>query len=302
MSAGPAARLRVWPIDLSLPRAHLDTDSWNCSIWSAPASACNLRARRLLTVCIGCNPCRPSAANVNLGFVTGAAVGESSSKRYSKHVIEVLGDHQLGVINFGSPAGSLERQHQRIGRSCVLVVERANVTHQPGTCDRIQSGNCGTLLDHGDESVSGNRHPIAEIATFQESEVLAFGDLVDTVLAVVAAHGARVALTHPGDQASYPRDGVVARVVRDREVAARLEYSGDLTQREPWWIAMQRLRGSDDIEMTRQERQRLNVADNVQPCAEAVWQTSDEFDRVIDAEHLMTGIAQHRSKATAACP
>jgi hypothetical protein len=40
----------------------------------------------------------------------------------------------------------------------------------------------------------------------------------------------------------------------------------------------------------------------VQPCAEAVWQTSDEFDRVIDAEHLMTGIAQHRSKATAACP
>ena len=62
---------------------------------------------------------------------------------------------------------------------------------------------------------------------------------------------------------------------------------------------MQCLRGSDDVEMTRQERQRLDLADDMQPSAEAGWETGDELDRSIDAEDLMTGIVQHRGESAA---
>jgi hypothetical protein len=65
---------------------------------------------------------------------------------------------------------------------------------------------------------------------------------------------------------------------------------------------MQRLGGGDDIEMTRQEWQRLDLADDVQASAEAGREASDKLDRSIDAEDLMTGIAQHRGESAAARP
>jgi len=55
----------------------------------------------------------------------------SASKPDLKHVVEVVVDRQLGVINFSPPAGSLERQHQRIGYPRVLVVEGPDFTQQP---------------------------------------------------------------------------------------------------------------------------------------------------------------------------
>jgi len=63
---------------------------------------------------------------------------------------------------------------------------------------------------------------------------------------------------------------------------------------------MQRLRGGDDVEMTRQKGQRFDLADDVQASAEAGREASDELDRPIDAEDLMAGIAQHRGEAAAA--
>jgi hypothetical protein len=65
---------------------------------------------------------------------------------------------------------------------------------------------------------------------------------------------------------------------------------------------VQRLRRSDDIEMTRQERQRLDLSDDVPASSKAGWETRHEIDCAIDTEHLMTGIAQHRRESAAARP
>jgi hypothetical protein len=63
---------------------------------------------------------------------------------------------------------------------------------------------------------------------------------------------------------------------------------------------MQGLRGSHDVEVAGQERQRLDPADDVQPSAKSSGQTPDEFNGAVNAEHFVTGIAQHRSEAAAA--
>ena len=60
------------------------------------------------------------------------------------------------------------------------------------------------------------------------------------------------------------------------------------------------LRGSDDVEMTRQEWQRLDLADDVPASSEAGWEICHQIDCAIDAEHLMAGIAQHRRESAAA--
>jgi hypothetical protein len=83
-------------------------------------------------------------------------------------------------------------------------------------------------------------------------------------------------------------------------MAAGLKDSGDLTQRDFRRESMQGLRGGHDIEVTRQKRQRLDMADHVQPGAKASRQIRNEFHGAIDAEHLMTGSAQHRGETTAA--
>jgi hypothetical protein len=64
---------------------------------------------------------------------------------------------------------------------------------------------------------------------------------------------------------------------------------------------VQSLRGSDDVEMTRQERQRLDLADDMPVSSEARWESSHHVDRAIDAEHLMPGGGQHRGESAAAC-
>ena len=61
------------------------------------------------------------------------------------------------------------------------------------------------------------------------------------------------------------------------------------------------LRGSDDVEMTRQEWQRLDLADDAGEFRGG-REICHQIDRAIDAEHLMTGIAQHRRESAAACP
>jgi hypothetical protein len=54
--------------------------------------------------------------------------------------------------------------------------------------------------------------------------------------------------------------------------------------------------------MTRQERQRLDLANDMAPSSKAGRKASHEFDGAIDAEHFMTGIAQHRRKTTPSSP
>ena len=94
-------------------------------------------------------------------------------------------------------------------------------------------------------------------------EVGAFGNHFDAVFAELTAHGTGVGVPHQGNQTPNPRHCVVARVVRDREVAAGLEDPGNFGEGESGREAMQGLRGSDDVEMTRQEGQRLDLADDV---------------------------------------
>jgi hypothetical protein len=65
---------------------------------------------------------------------------------------------------------------------------------------------------------------------------------------------------------------------------------------------MQRLRRSDHVEMTRQERQGFDLADDVPASPQTGRQASHQIDRAIDAEHFMTGIAQHCRESAAARP
>jgi hypothetical protein len=66
IGAGPVAPLGVWPIDLSLPRAHFRLVELRPQ--AAPPSVGNLRSPSLPTVCMGYNVCRPPATNVDVGF------------------------------------------------------------------------------------------------------------------------------------------------------------------------------------------------------------------------------------------
>jgi hypothetical protein len=52
--------------------------------------------------------------------------------------------------------------------------------------------------------------------------------------------------------------------------------------------------------MTRQERQRLDLANDMPASSKAGREASHKVDRAIDAEHFMTGIAQHGRESTAA--
>jgi hypothetical protein len=131
---------------------------------------------------------------------------------------------------------------------------------------------------------------------------VALGDLVDAVRAIVAAHGVRIRFTHQGDEPPHPGNGVVARVVRDRQVTAGFENSGDLGERESWCEAVQRLCCGDDVEMARQKGQGFDLANDVETRAESGRKTSNELNRSIDAEDFVAGIVQHRSKPAAARP
>jgi hypothetical protein len=167
------------------------------------------------------------------------------------------------------------------------------------TCLGVEPGNCWAPFHHGDQPISGDRHPIAKVATFEETEVLALGDFLDTVFPVVAAHGFGIGLSHQPDEAADPWNGVIARVVRNRQMAARLQNSGDLAEREFSREVMQRLCGRDDIEVAGKEGQRLDAAYDVPPTTETGGQTSNPVDGAIDAEHLVAGIGKQAGETAA---
>ena len=167
------------------------------------------------------------------------------------------------------------------------------------TCLEVEPGNCWPPFHHGDQPISGDRHPIAKVATFEETEVRALGDFLDAVFAVVAAHRFWIGLPHQPDEAADPWDGVVARVVRDRQMAAGLQDSSDLAERLFSREVMQRLCGRDDIEVAGKERQRLDAAYDVPAAAETGRQTSNAVDGAIDAEDLVAGIGKEAGETAA---
>src|SRR5215210_4953106 len=146
------------------------------------------------------------------------------------------------------------------------------------TCRGVEPGNCRPPFHHGDQPVSSDRHPIAKVATFKETEVLALRDFLDTIFAVVAAHGFWIGHPHQPDEAADPWDGVIARVVRNCQMAARLQNSGDLAEREFSREVMQRLCSRDDIEVAGKERQRLDAAYDMPAAAKTGRQISNAVD------------------------
>src|SRR4051812_49869269 len=81
---------------------------------------------------------------------------------------------------------------------------------------------------------------------------------------------------------------------------ARLKDPGDFAERKPWRELVQRLRRGDDIEVAGQERQGLDPADDMSLRPQAGGQLSDQVDRPIDAEHLMSSVGEHCGKTTPA--
>ena len=167
------------------------------------------------------------------------------------------------------------------------------------TCHGVEPGNCWAPFHHGDQPISGDRHPITKVATFKETEVRARGDFLDTAVPIIAAHGFWIGLPHQRNQAAHPWDGVIASVVRNRQMAARLQNPGDLAEGEFSREVMQRLCGRDDIEVAGKERQRLDTAYDVPPAAETGGQTGDVVDSAIDTEHLMAGIGKPAGETAA---
>jgi hypothetical protein len=78
--------------------------------------------------------------------------------------------------------------------------------------------------------------------------VRTFGHRLDTVLAIIAAHGLRISFPHEFDQTSDPRDGVIASVVCDGEVAAGLQ--------DPWRSRSARGLAQNDAMSARLSRRR----------------------------------------------